>query len=333
VWIASYPDGAVRKLTTDLANYYSVDASKDGRTLIAVQQDFQANLWIVPARADAPRQITDVKYGRPGYVGIDWTPDGRIVYTAMPSGHWDLWITDANGSNARQLTDDPGVEANPSVTPDGSEVVFLSRPGTGRTFEIRAISIQGGTPRTIVGNGRVQPGHLRVTDGFVYFTALDNDGQQSAWRVPLAGGEPEPAFKDRSILPTYFNLLAFSPDERLALGPSLDEVNHRRVLAIVSRDGSAPRRIVPYPAGVQPAGDGRDVRWSPDGSALEYLRRESQATNLWRAPLDGRAPAQITSFAAGDVMNWAWARDGHTLALTRGSQSSDLVLITSKGGK
>ena len=40
------------------------------------------------------------------------------------------------------------------------------------------------------------------------------------------------------------------------------------------------------------------------------------------------APEQVTHFGAGDIFDFSMSRDGKWLALSRGSISSDVVLIT-----
>jgi len=37
----------------------------------------------------------------------------------------------------------------------------------------------------------------------------------------------------------------------------------------------------------------------------------------------------VTTFTSEQIMNYRWSRDGKTLALSRGTYSTDVVLITS----
>ena len=50
---------------------------------------------------------------------------------------------------------------------------------------------------------------------------------------------------------------------------------------------------------------------------------------LWRLPLDGSAPRPVTTFTSEQILNYRWSRDGKTLAMSRGTLSADVVLITS----
>jgi hypothetical protein len=42
----------------------------------------------------------------------------------------------------------------------------------------------------------------------------------------------------------------------------------------------------------------------------------------------GGPPKQITNFESGQILDFDWSRDGRQLAVTRGSESSDIILIS-----
>jgi hypothetical protein len=49
--------------------------------------------------------------------------------------------------------------------------------------------------------------------------------------------------------------------------------------------------------------------------------------NIWRQPVEGGAPVQITNFTTNRIFNFAFLPDGSQLALSRGTFNSDVVLI------
>jgi Tol biopolymer transport system component len=69
---------------------------------------------------------------------------------------------------------------------------------------------------------------------------------------------------------------------------------------------------------------------APHGAALfcSYLDSFNPSNNLWLQPLDGSAPRQLTHFSDGKTIgHYAWSRDGKRLAMSRATQSSDIVLF------
>jgi Tol biopolymer transport system component len=94
------------------------------------------------------------------------------------------------------------------------------------------------------------------------------------------------------------------------------------VLKVIPIDGGAPVRRFDWPAlaGVP--------CWAPKGDALQYVLTKNSVSNLWEQKLTGGAPKQITNFQSGLIFDSSWSRDGKQLALTRGSTSSDVILIS-----
>ena len=73
------------------------------------------------------------------------------------------------------------------------------------------------------------------------------------------------------------------------------------------------------------------LRWMPDGRALLYVDARQGATKLWRLPLDGSAPQQVTNFNEAKperIWNFDLSRDGKQLVIARGSQNADVVMIS-----
>ena len=90
--------------------------------------------------------------------------------------------------------------------------------------------------------------------------------------------------------------------------------------------GSAPARTF---ALTYTPGEGFGGTWAPDGRAFEDLvYRDGADPTSWRFPLDGSPPRAVTAFASDLILNYRWSTDGKTLVMSRGTRSSDLVLIT-----
>ena len=69
-------------------------------------------------------------------------------------------------------------------------------------------------------------------------------------------------------------------------------------------------------------------RWAPAGDAIEYALTRNGVSNIWQQKLTGGPPKQITNFESGLIFNFDWSHDGRQLAMTRGSESSDVILIS-----
>lgn len=115
----------------------------------------------------------------------------------------------------------------------------------------------------------------------------------------------------------------FSPDGKQIACRYLDQPNGQYQLAILPSEGGAPIKTFPIPNGAITA-----RRWTVDGRALIYGITQKGVTNLWSQPIDGSPPKQLTNFASEIIFGFDLSRDGKQVALARGTESSDVVLIS-----
>ena len=69
------------------------------------------------------------------------------------------------------------------------------------------------------------------------------------------------------------------------------------------------------------------VRWTPDGRALTYVAARDGVYNLWRQPLDGGPPSQLTELKGEAIFSYDWSPDFKLLACERGVEISDVVML------
>ena len=75
-------------------------------------------------------------------------------------------------------------------------------------------------------------------------------------------------------------------------------------------------------------GNGATARFSPDGNFLDYLTYAAGGAKILRQNLDGGAPQEIFNLPKERIFNFAWSKDGVKLAVSRGGQFRDAVLLT-----
>ena len=89
-------------------------------------------------------------------------------------------------------------------------------------------------------------------------------------------------------------------------------------MAVLSLDEATPERRFPNTP--------PNARFAPDGKSLIY----SDGVNLWRQPIDGGSPSQITRFTGDQIYSFAVSADQTRWALVRGQVDSDVVLVTDR---
>ena len=128
IWHVSYPDGKIQRVTNDLEDYDSAGLAFDTDTIIAVQTDVNASIWVAPS--DHPDDIKQVTQGRnDGLHGLDFATPQRIVFSSNDSGNWDLSAVDLAGGAAQVIAGAPQYHSAPVVCDSGRSVVFVSNTG------------------------------------------------------------------------------------------------------------------------------------------------------------------------------------------------------------
>jgi serine/threonine protein kinase len=313
IWRISYPDGEAQTLTNDLSDYRYLSLTADSSALVAVLYDTSSNIWVAAhGEWNNARQLTSSKSN--GGFGSTWTPDGKIIYDSRAGGNPDIWIVDADARNQKQLTDDVYTERSPCISPDGRHVVFdSSRSGT---LQIWRIDIDGNKPKQLTAGAGFNP-HCSPDGKWVVYTTF-GPGGFSIWKVPLDGGEPVPVINRYALTPSV------SPDSKLIACYYADEKTRGTKIALFPFEGGEPLKLFDFS---QPAGGAPPVRWLPDGRALAYVSTLGGVSNIWLQPVDGGAPTQLTDFKTDLIFSFDLSRDGKQLALSRGTENRDVILI------
>jgi len=311
IWQVSYPGGATRRITNDLHSYgsFSLTLTADSQTLVALQEEITANIWIVPEgetlRSRALTSRKGVQDGRP-----EFTPDGRIVFNSNVGGKSRVWIMNADGSEQKPLTEAADESGSPIVSPDGRYIFFSSLRS--KTRQVWRMELDGSARK-----------QMTEATGVDYF-AITPDGKwilynlftPGLWKVSVDGGTPV------KILDAVVSGAEVSPDGKLLAYDIEDSQTKRKHIVVVNfADSTAFKTLIP-----PVTNDG--WRWAPDSRAIVYRDRRGDVSNLWRQPLDGAPPTQITDFKSEIIRYFSYSRDGKHLVMSRGTVTRDAVLIT-----
>ena len=317
LWEISYPGGKTRRITNDLSNYQGATLTRDGRSILSVQENYRSNLWTAPGNS-VPRQISSEMGRDEGMSGVGVASDGKTAYTVRVKGDQDIWIANADGSGNRQLTFNAKANFGPAFTPDGRRIVFIStRSGQ---LDLWRMDTDGSNVVQLT-NDAVQDGEPYVSpDGsYVYYSVIDNDRKESVWRVSIDGGTPERLTNFGSRRPIV------SPDGSMFLCEAREAVNDPEPeFVLVPAAGGEAIRTLSFPS----MSRSRNIRWSPDGKALIFIESKNRVDNLWMQPIDGGPARQLTNFESDRIFRFDVSRDGGAYSFARGSEDSDVVLVS-----
>ncbi len=320
LWHTSYPTGNTRRVTYDLNNYTGVSITSDSKRLVTVQSETAGNLWTINSDWNTASELT-VGSGRiDGRDGVAYAPDGEVVYASRASGNLDLWTMKADATQQRQLTFNSHNNKQPTVSPDGRYIFFVS--DRGGTVNIWRIDRDGNNPQQLTsGSGEENP--QCTPDGkWVLYTLL-GAGKPTIWRVSITGGAPQQMIHDYSASPTV------SPDGKsFACFYRNAETNHQTKLALFPIDGGQPTRIFDAVMTAEITRRLPPLRWTVDAHGLTYIVTTGGSSNFWLQPVSGEPAKQLTSFKTDQIFAFDWSRNGKQVIFSRGAVISDVVLIT-----
>ena len=72
----------------------------------------------------------------------------------------------------------------------------------------------------------------------------------------------------------------------------------------------------------------RTIRWTADGKGLIFIDSKNRVDNLWIQPIDGSPARQLTNFESDRIFRFDVTRDGSAFAMARGSEDSDVVMVS-----
>jgi Tol biopolymer transport system component len=283
-----------------------------------VQADKSAQLWIVAPGEDSSkaRQITSGKYDGDS---LAWTGDGRILYTAPSGEQPDIWSINVDGTGNRQLTADTHLEGLGCVSPDGRYAVFSSnRSGN---FNLWRLTLASAEQLQLTQGVEIDSQPICTADGqWVLFRSL-RQGKSSFWKVAMNGGEPQ------QISARSSTAAALSPDGKLIALRYFDEAAKVNRIAVIPFAGGEAIKTLDVSVGFRDVGLG----WTADSKSLVYVDSRgdgvTNADNVWSVPIDGGPTKQLTRFTSGLIFAFQLSPDGKQLALSRGTQTDDVILL------
>ncbi|MEP6635715.1 MAG: protein kinase [Acidobacteriota bacterium] len=316
IYYASYPSGEVQRITNDSNRYTSISLTADSSQLVAVQESRQKSIWIAP-NGDANR-ATQIASAVGETFGLAWAPGAKIIYSTMASGKLDLWSMQADGSGRTQLTVNAGSNYHPAVSPNG-RYIFFSSNRTG-SFNIWRMDADGSNPGQLTAAGSdFYPDPAPDGQWVVYQSGGGGSGKPTLWKVPVNGGQPQQLTEVTSSVP------AVSPDGKLIVSRYWDETDNVQKVAIFPYAGGRPIRTFKIPIH-----DWQRIRWTLDSGTLTYVDLKNGVSNIWKQPLDGGPAVQATDFRAEQIFSYDWSPDGKQLACERGSDTTDVILMSTK---
>ena len=292
-WIAllSLADLTTRPLTSPSSQEYDTAPafSPDGSTVAFVRgivAGVVSDVYVVPVAGGTPKRLTFDKTWILG--SLTWTPDGReIMFSSTRGGLGALWRVSASGGTPRPVTGVGVIAWSPSVSPKGNQLVYQHMAFKDSLFRL---NLKDDTHR------QGPPVFLRSEKGFNWRPQFSPDGKRfvfesnafgysDLWACDGDGSHCGPLTSLRGTA----GAARWSPDGRFIAFEFRPEEHSEVYLLEVG--GGAPRLLPTLPGS-----DNGGPNWSRDGKWIYFHSdRGGEPFQLWKVPVNGGSPIQITS--------------------------------------
>jgi DNA-binding winged helix-turn-helix (wHTH) protein/Tol biopolymer transport system component len=314
VYYLEFGQSESRRLTDD-GNWHDPMSlgMTDAGAITALPLNRISQIWTVDqdGRPGTAVQITQGQSDGRG--GIVSTSDGKIDFLARDGDGFAIFEADADGQDRRRVF---GASTMQELrgTPGSGFLVFAEQQND--LAQLFRIDRNGSDRRQLTfGNSAKIDSSVSPDGKWVIYNDTAFDGirvNQTLRRIPADGGPPEILSNEYCGVPHYSNngrFISCSSDGKI------------RILS--AETGQLVSELIAEGDFLTNSG----ARWSPDDTFLVYRVVKNGATNLWRQPMGGGSPRQLTRFPKGDIYNFSYASDGKKLYLSRGTHIRNAILI------
>lgn len=230
---------------------------------------------------------------------------------------------------ARQITKLPGFESHAEIAPDGRRVAFSRSPPDVEGIALWQVDLDSGELKQLTDPGGVTDvGATWSADGRRLYFGRYRERNCTIVELTLEGGaERELGACGRNVTGDF----DVSPEGKwLAFS---DRASDDEPYAIQLLELSTGERHTLAAPQEQSWGD-RDPSFSPDGRQVAFTRStDSERQDVWRVPIEGGAPVQITHDACS-VQGHSWEPEGDAIVVSsRRAASRGLWRVPLDGGE
>jgi len=317
LWKVSYPSGEAERLTNDLTDYSFpwLDLTADGSAVVTVETTFALDVWAAPGGDST--HATQITSGGPSIGGVSVLSKDRILFV---NRNREVFSADFDGGNRTLVASSERKIQFATGCEDGKHIVYATTSGA--ESDVWRMDADGSNPVQLT---HQRPALLPICAPDGSSLLFDYADGFKTWRMGIDGANPT-----ELPLPNQSSPFAFlSRDNKLVLYRKghPDSPQARDQLVVVPVQGGPTIFTFDLPLGAI-VGQGIP-EWSPDGHSVDFALTRGGASNIWRQPVPSGTMKQITNFPNGYLRSFKWSPDGKILFISRGSVSSDIILLKS----
>lgn len=298
-----------------------VAGSDDGKHLVFLRGNRSPSVYIGALSADGTQLLSHKRLTLDESMNLpfSWTPDSKaVIFNSNRDGAPVIFKQAIGASLAEILVKSADQVSQPRVTPDGSEILYISTPESDSAevpSSLFAIPTGGGTPRLVLKEvGIYAVECAREPSTVCLYSVKKGDKLETSQFDPKSGKRVGTPQVDR-----YCNW-SLSPDGSqqaiVAYGPDVNTIQLRS-----TSTGKSRELVVKGWEGL------KNIDWSADGKSLLVAWHDFQRDSaLLNVTLDGKVSVLVHS-SNPEVFYAIPSPDGRLLAITEANSTQNVWLV------
>jgi Tol biopolymer transport system component/DNA-binding winged helix-turn-helix (wHTH) protein len=322
LWMTSpeeYVQRAAKRITGGIGWIWNITGSKDGKVLTFIRVNSLSSILIGTVTPDGGHLLDQKKltFDENQNVPSSWTPDGKaILFHSNHNGTSQIFKQSIGNPLAEEIVGSSEELRQPRVTPDGTEIIYISTPKNAdskSTSSIFAVPMSGGPPRLILRDSNIWTAQCaRMPSTLCMYSILKGDTSETYRFDVKTGKQSGPPQVD--------------PDSNWGLSPDGSQ------RAIIPYGSKGPIRFRSTLTGetrelpVKGWDELDSIDWSGDGKAVFVSWHHESDSTLLKVALDGTVSVLLRS-SGPQVIGPIPSPDGHSVVFAGLSTASNVWMV------
>ncbi len=281
----------------EIAGSFGISADEQIISYVVINNS-KEEIWIQFLQTGEARAVS--KTAQSNWSPVFFPDNQRIAYSSNQNGNFQIYVTDLLGSEQTQITFGDSNANNPTLSPDGKKMIYVSELDEANIFSLdlktsKELQQTSNTKMQLFPN--VSPNNEKMV-----FQVIDDEAKiySSPVKIKTLGTENEPnqisqsgGWAKWSPMGEEIGFLRFSGVNVNIWKINVADQKEKQL----TFDGISMERhlISPYNLTSIP------FSWSPDGRKIVFIVRQSELYNLWTINEDGLNAQMITNNNVKDL--------------------------------
>jgi Tol biopolymer transport system component len=268
--------------------------------------------------------LSVIQINQSAWAGTFPGPNGQIAFASNRDGNFEIYTMSEDGSDVTRLTEDDANDFEPSWSPDGEKIAFVSFRDGSNNMEIYVMDADGTDQTRLTDNDDALDREPSWSpDGEKIAFASNRDGNYEIYVMNTDGTDQtrltdndDALDREPSWSPDGEKIAFVSDRDSIGEGDEVGDVN--AIYSMDADDGSDVTRLTDtdVPLGSHPT-------WSPDGEKIAFVSFRDGNNEIYS--MDADDGSDVTRLTEDDANHLypTWSPDGEKISFSSNREGGE----------